>query len=889
MNDTKVSARNKVLQMWSSGYIEHDVTTNQTIQQVMTTNTDLCDDQSLNAYILSETTDMIVTDKEVTNETQLSDQKTTDINITNDNPSNDNQITTEVTTNVIESNQQIKTISEKHETKERKIKRHKPNKVVIVKKLGQQKSFLDFIDQKFNPFKEGVALIQDRPCNQFVHDFPDQQITCCMDCIDKKRVTQTCRFYQYRTLIKENGQMKVYGFAEESNASIGDCRVWLPEENVKKIIIDKNHAKYLLGFVSQQFCRIYNDEKDLRRDFEAITWKKPVKGIRELCDICETTIFNTHYVCPNCGLAVCVDCYVYRSQQSMTNEKKSRLNHDEFGWLLCHKDKHKEKHDIKDLHLALFITKAVFDFIDNLSHEIRNEHKIKGICECRQLDDNLNMDIKHIYSDVNLKSQYSNVPQQWFFDEKLLVLTDPKCKQNIDLFQVFWLKGYPVMMQGVHTLLKQDLWSPESFNKNYGKQQSRLVNCLNGHIMPKTSISVFWDGFEDVTKRLLDQNTGQEMILKLKDWPPDAEFRDKLPIWYDNLMEALPMNEYTRYDGPRNLASRLPNFFVRPDLGPKMYCAYGSVMHTDKGSTNLHLDMSDAVNVMVYVGIAHKNGVLLESHINAQNDALVKGGCDQQMMDRMLTNDLKVGAIWHIWRAEDANKIREFIRKVAKERNMKSNEITTDPIHDQSWYLDETLRTRLEQEYGVRGMAIAQCLGDGILVPAGAPHQVQNIHSCIKVAGEFVSPENVGHCVSLTQEFRKLSKRHNNHEDKLQIKNIIYHTIKDCLSVLVSSSSISRTISLFKPTAQPILNIQLSPNKLKKIKIPKKVSKSEIISKSVSEPPVLLDANNDDINGQTSQPMDTNANLPPLLIPFNEIENNSSIADDLGDSNIDTI
>ena len=58
------------------------------------------------------------------------------------------------------------------------------------------------------------------------------------------------------------------------------------------------------------------------------------------------------------------------------------------------------------------------------------------------------------------------------------------------------------------------------------------------------------------------------------------------------------------------------------------------------------------------------------------------------------------------------------------------------------------------------------------------------MHNCIKVAEDFVSPENVSHCFHLTQEFRELSDTHSNHEDKLQIKNIIYHAVKDSLSVL---------------------------------------------------------------------------------------------------------
>ena len=68
---------------------------------------------------------------------------------------------------------------------------------------------------------------------------------------------------------------------------------------------------------------------------------------------------------------------------------------------------------------------------------------------------------------------------------------------------------------------------------------------------------------------------------------------------------------------------------------------------------------------------------------------------------------------------------------------------------------------------------------------------MRNLHSCIKVAEDFVSPENVAHCFQLTQEFRALSDTHTNHEDKLQIKNIIYHAIKDSVSVLARAKNVS--------------------------------------------------------------------------------------------------
>ena len=48
--------------------------------------------------------------------------------------------------------------------------------------------------------------------------------------------------------------------------------------------------------------------------------------------------------------------------------------------------------------------------------------------------------------------------------------------------------------------------------------------------------------------------------------------------------------------------------------------------------------------------------------------------------------------------------------------------------------------------------------------------QVRNIHNCIKVAEDFVSPEGLEWCFNITEDFRHLTDNHTNHEDKLQIK-----------------------------------------------------------------------------------------------------------------------
>ncbi|XP_046674688.1 lysine-specific demethylase 3B-like isoform X2 [Homalodisca vitripennis] len=375
------------------------------------------------------------------------------------------------------------------------------------------------------------------------------------------------------------------------------------------------------------------------------------------------------------------------------------------------------------------------------------------------------------------KELFPDVPHSWLCGGRLLHLHKSNHPGNFKLFQDQWRRGQPVLVSDVTKHLDQDLWHPESFARDFGDIRNVLVDCMTGRSVHSHLMREFWEGFKHPERRLKDED-GNPMLLKLKDWPPGDDFAEMLPSRYMNLMSALPMSEYTSRSGPLNLVSCLPDCFVPPDLGPKMYSAYGSALYPSKGSTNLHLDVSDAVNVLVYVGIS--NDSLDHSRVVYR---VISEACADRQTRRVQKKTRLPGALWHIYAANDAAKIRALLSRVAAERG-RTLESHQDPIHDQTWYLDNKLRGRLLTEYGVEGYTIVQCLGDAIFIPAGAPHQVQNLNNCIKVAEDFVSPENISHCFHLMQEFRKLSDVHLNHEDKLQVKNIIYHAVKDALSVL---------------------------------------------------------------------------------------------------------
>ncbi|XP_053847035.1 lysine-specific demethylase 3B isoform X2 [Vidua macroura] len=734
--------------------------------------------------------------------------------------------------------------------------------------------------------------------------------------------TVACRFFHFRRLVfTRKGILRVEGFLNPQQSDPDAMSLWIPSSSPAEGI-DLETSKYILANVGDQFCQLVMSEKEammMVEPHQKVAWKRAVRGVREMCDVCETTLFNIHWVCRKCGFGVCLDCYRLRKNRPRS-ETEEIGDEEVFSWLKCAKG---QSHEPENLMPTQIIPGTALYNIGDMVHAARGKWGIKANCPCinRQNKSVLRPAVTNGISQlptVNTSASVSGnenafstgagtagagqvemdtVPKSEATDSRIeesakaetlptnntgeVKTNRPLCPETAPSSALHWLADLatqkakeetkesgslrsvlnkeshspfgldsfnsstkvspltpklfnslllgpvtssnkaegsslrdllhtgpgklpqvpsdtgipfppvfsaastPVLVSGVHKKLKSELWKPEAFSLEFGDQDVDLVNCRNCAIISDVKVRDFWDGFEIISKRLRSDD-GQPMVLKLKDWPPGEDFRDMMPTRFEDLMENLPLPEYTKRDGRLNLASRLPSYFVRPDLGPKMYNAYGLITAEDRrvGTTNLHLDVSDAVNVMVYVGIPIGEG----THDDEVLKTIDEGDADDVTKQRIHEGREKPGALWHIYAAKDAEKIRELLRKVGEEQGQE-NPPDHDPIHDQSWYLDQTLRKRLYDEYGVQGWAIVQFLGDAVFIPAGAPHQVHNLYSCIKVAEDFVSPEHVKHCFRLTQEFRHLSNTHTNHEDKLQVKNIIYHAVKDAVGTLKAHES----------------------------------------------------------------------------------------------------
>lgn len=273
------------------------------------------------------------------------------------------------------------------------------------------------------------------------------------------------------------------------------------------------------------------------------------------------------------------------------------------------------------------------------------------------------------------------------------------------------------------------------------------------------TIKKFFDGYENLSKRPVGDN-GETLHLRFKEnWPAQEDhFAELLPNQYKDMMANLPLTEYTSREGVLNLASRLPDCFVRLDLGPRLWGGY------TKATYNLQYNVSDAVHVMVHNNKDAKSDI---------PEILKSSGCDGEIVKMAESNSAKVGALWHVFHPKDADKIKEFVNNNIKDPKKKPR----DPLWIGTMYLKEKMMEKLKTEHGITPWMFLQNLGDGVVIPSGAPYQVKILNSSMYVQSEFVSPEHM-------KDSMKLSFSDVLNDDRLQVKNVVFHACKDALSVL---------------------------------------------------------------------------------------------------------
>src|SRR6266702_2479279 len=132
-------------------------------------------------------------------------------------------------------------------------------------------------------------------------------------------------------------------------------------------------------------------------------------------------------------------------------------------------------------------------------------------------------------------------------------------------------------------------------------------------------------------------------------------------------------------------------------LGPKVYFALAAKQN-DHGSTRLHCDLTDAVNVCVYA---------------AQQSDGSPGG-----------------ARWDIFSPQDTTRLRKILSVHTKPE---------DPVLAQNTYLTPARLRELELSHGIKAYTFFQHEGEAVFIPAGCAHQVSYSLICVTTVQDVES------------------------------------------------------------------------------------------------------------------------------------------------------
>ncbi|KAI3468942.1 hypothetical protein Pfo_025605 [Paulownia fortunei] len=734
----------------------------------------------------------------------------------------------------------------------------------------------------------------------------------------------------------------------------------------EKVQYSKYIIKVLLPFLEQ-----INTEQVAEREVEAKIQGVSVSEIkiqkaacdqdeRIYCDNCRTSIVDYHRSCHLCSYDLCLSCCrELRDGHLKGGEKGMPIQYFDYGIEYLHGGKKQiisESVSPQTLPIEVNSEDNVYspsEWISNENGIIPCPPKDKGGCGqavlelksllSEKLVSELLVEAKEIFD----KQKLECVPECFKKScscSKFLgqddIMSQKSCKaasredpcdnslycptavdvkhEDLKHFQWHWSKGEPVVVSNVLETTLGLSWEPmvmwRAFRQIKNLEHDTLldvtaINCLD---WCETDVNVH-QFFKGYSEGRFDSKVWPQ-ILKLKDWPPSTLFEQHLPRHGAEFISCLPFKEYTHpRSGYLNLAVKLPEKSLKPDMGPKTYIAYGFNEELGRGDsvTKLHCDMSDAVNVLTHVqavsvspdklakiqdlkekhaaqdrkefsgdvqmaneekevialktselanmnmsdldvelgvsnivensvrdhGIGDKkknSKVLLEVEVvNGDNGCkknerkekceareLSETTMDPQVVRQIHTNtndqtqlcrgkeeagasnifsvspdDAASGALWDIFRRQDVPKLEEYLKRHFKEfRHIHGNLLpeVVHPIHDQTIYLTAEHKNRLKEEYGIEPWTFVQKLGDAVFIPAGCPHQVRNLKSCIKVALDFVSPENVPSCFQLTEEFRVLPQNHRAKEDKLEVKKMILSAMREAVKDVKRIQSTSK-------------------------------------------------------------------------------------------------
>ncbi|KAF8803952.1 Clavaminate synthase-like protein [Phlegmacium glaucopus] len=625
----------------------------------------------------------------------------------------------------------------------------------------------------------------------------------CVSCT-RRWAGDTCRFQGIRYLLRGLDKRIACVSFREHHQTVEPPTMDFPTEWNRKF--KKEHMTRTKLSIAKALLPTLKLEREHLKAEELV--RRPRESdVRATCDTCMTSLFSASWMCRVCGREVCHECFI--QVRELTSEplsaspaelaalqgKREKHAHSNPFFLSCNK---RAEHGVGEFTpVTRFWDKELEKAIEEMEDILKGVEE--GGLRRRESMEDIRRNGRHGYDSNGLPSSPLSSPPcsdpavatrndntKVVYDSYLPCNLSPRVAsipvyrlQQIPAslydpvpsappssshrskspssssspppsFSCLWTLGIPILVKDVLPRFKLK-WTPDYFMQQYGEQSCLIIECQTD-MNKRVTVKEFFGWFGKYEERI--------DCWKLKDWPPSTDFKTAFPELYEDFSQAVPVPDYVRRDGVFNLGSHFPSNTIAPDLGPKMYNSLASSQEPgSKGSTRLHMDMADALNVMLYAS-----------------------KCE---------DGTEGYAVWDLFRAEDSDKLRMFLRrKFGQGQNGLGAlsgggggggvVIAHDPIHGQQFYLDVDLRKALYDECGVKSYRVYQRPGDGVFIPAGCAHQVANMSDCMKIAIDFVSPENIDRCEKLTQEFREQNQSKVWKEDVLQLRTMMWFAWQSC-------------------------------------------------------------------------------------------------------------
>ncbi|KAF9558218.1 hypothetical protein CPC08DRAFT_751553 [Agrocybe pediades] len=653
--------------------------------------------------------------------------------------------------------------------------------------------------------QEGVSVIielQGARCmsNRYKNEIFPRCVSC-----TRRWAGDTCRFQGIRYFLRDP-QKRLFSMTFRAAQPPTPPIMHFPKQWNRSL--EKGHInRTKLSIAKSLLPTLMKEQEHVQTD--DIVRRARETDVRATCDTCMTSLFASTFMCRLCGREVCNDCFkqvrelteepenaspAERAAIAQRREVFSRSN--PFFLHCARRNEHMASNFTPVTRfLSNELDEAVQAMTTFLASDVREEAEraSEALTETLQkpsIVQDLGLKLYPPVSPGNKQTHFPDPLQQPIYDNYVPArepqhITEipiyraqiipasyydpPSVSSGSSTFPAFsslWRQGLPLLVKDVLPRFKLE-WTPKSFVQRYGEQGCLVVECQTD-TNQRITIENFFNSF--------GKYEGRNECLKLKDWPTNTDFKTACPDLYEDFSNAVPVPDYVRRDGVYNIGSHFPTNAVGPDLGPKMYNSFASSQEPgSRGSTRLHMDMADALNVMLHA--------------------------------EPCPDGSEGYAVWDLYRAEDSDTIRAFLKKrfgynpaannvngsnagasSSKSASDKGSAqgappvqmLGHDGIHNQQFYLDVELRKALWEECGVKSYRIYQRPGDGVFIPAGCAHQVANMSDCMKIATDFVSPENIDRCEKLTREFREQNHSKVWKEDVLQLRTMMWFAWQSC-------------------------------------------------------------------------------------------------------------